>query len=111
MCLSGHFGVDYRFNETFDGVVLAYDVQIQDKVAKILPGLHPYFCVRLKAKLLLFSPKPNMLLGSFSITVLIIHQIVYFLPFLFLIFSFLLFIFILTVMYDTLRFHDHVLYV
>ncbi|KAB1204921.1 putative DNA-directed RNA polymerase I subunit RPA43 [Morella rubra] len=50
------------FNEAFGGVVLAYDVQIQDKVAKILPGLHPYFSVRLKAKLLLFAPKPKMLL-------------------------------------------------
>ncbi|KAL4650145.1 hypothetical protein ACB092_01G065600 [Castanea dentata] len=52
----------FRFNESFDGVVLAYDVQIQDKIAKILPGFHPYFGVKLKAKLLLFAPKPNMLL-------------------------------------------------
>ncbi|KAB1228310.1 putative DNA-directed RNA polymerase I subunit RPA43 [Morella rubra] len=52
----------FKFNEAFGGVVLAYDVQIQDKVAKILPGLHPYFSVRLKAKLLLFAPKPKMLL-------------------------------------------------
>ena len=66
MCLCGHCGVDYRFNESFNGVVLAYDFQIQDKIAKILPGFNPYFAVRLKAKLLLFAPKPNMLLGSFA---------------------------------------------
>lgn len=53
-----------RFSETFDGVVLAYDVNFLDKCAKILPGVHPYFGIKLKAKLLLFSPKPNMLLGN-----------------------------------------------
>ncbi|KAM4111164.1 hypothetical protein ACJW30_05G047300 [Castanea mollissima] len=37
----------FRFNESFDGVVLAYDVQIQDKIAKILPGFHPYFVGKL----------------------------------------------------------------
>jgi hypothetical protein len=63
-CLCGNCGVDYRFSETLEGVVLAYDVQIQDDLAKILPALHPYFGVSLKAKLLLFAPKPNMLLGS-----------------------------------------------
>lgn len=52
----------FKFNEIFDGVVLAYDVDIPSKDAKILPGIHPYFGVRLKAKLLLFSPKPNMLI-------------------------------------------------
>ncbi|OWM64254.1 hypothetical protein CDL15_Pgr018826 [Punica granatum] len=51
-----------KFHEVFDAVVLAYDVEIVDKIAKNLPGLHPYFGVRLNAKLLLFSPKPNMLL-------------------------------------------------
>ncbi|MBA0738309.1 hypothetical protein Gogos_011688 [Gossypium gossypioides] len=50
------------FNETFDGVLLAYDVNILDKQAKILSGVHPYFGLRLKANLLLFSPKPDMLL-------------------------------------------------
>ncbi|TYI08658.1 hypothetical protein ES332_A09G015300v1 [Gossypium tomentosum] len=39
----------FKFNETFDG-------------AKILSGVHPYFGLRLKANLLLFSPKPDMLL-------------------------------------------------
>ncbi|MFQ6637377.1 hypothetical protein Gotur_014171 [Gossypium turneri] len=51
-----------QFNETFDGVLLAYDVNILDKQAKILSGVHPYFGLRLKANLLLFSPKPDMLL-------------------------------------------------
>ncbi|KAF8027707.1 hypothetical protein BT93_E0583 [Corymbia citriodora subsp. variegata] len=57
--LSSHL---FQFSEIFDGVLLAYDVDIAEKNAKILPGIHPYFGVRLKAKLLLFSPKPNMLL-------------------------------------------------
>ncbi|PPR96476.1 hypothetical protein GOBAR_AA24202 [Gossypium barbadense] len=52
----------FKFNETFDGVLLAYDVNILDKQAKILSGVHPYFGLRLKANLLLFSPKPDMLL-------------------------------------------------
>ncbi|KAA3459307.1 Nucleic acid-binding protein [Gossypium australe] len=52
----------FKFNETFDGVLLAYDVNILDKQAKILFGVHPYFGLRLKANLLLFSPKPDMLL-------------------------------------------------
>ncbi|KAA8537538.1 hypothetical protein F0562_027146 [Nyssa sinensis] len=52
----------FKFSETFDGVLLAYDVNILSEVAKILPGIHPYFGVRLKAKLLLFYPKPDMIL-------------------------------------------------
>ncbi|KAK9270915.1 hypothetical protein L1049_026502 [Liquidambar formosana] len=52
----------FKFNEIFHGVVLAYDVNTQSNIAKILPGLYPYFAVKLKAKLLLFSPKPDMLL-------------------------------------------------
>jgi hypothetical protein len=90
MCFCGNCGVDYRFNETFEGVVLAYDVKIQDKLAKILPAIHPYFGVSLKAKLLLFAPKPNMLLGSYAMSLLIIHGIVYstFLFFYFLSFNF-----------------------
>ncbi|KAK7295234.1 hypothetical protein RJT34_18139 [Clitoria ternatea] len=52
----------FTFNETFDGVVLAYDVSSLDKCAKILPGVHPYFGVKLKVNLLLLSPKPDMLL-------------------------------------------------
>lgn len=52
----------FKFNEKFEGVPLAYEVNIQSEYAKILSGLHPYFGVRLKATLLLFSPKPDMLL-------------------------------------------------
>ncbi|OMO75368.1 Nucleic acid-binding protein [Corchorus olitorius] len=52
----------FKFKETFDGVLLAYDVNILDRQAKILSGIHPYIGLRLKAQLLLFSPKPDMLL-------------------------------------------------
>jgi len=52
-----------RYNEEFDGVVLAYfDLKICNWTAKILNGLSPYLSLKLKAKLLLFSPKPGMLL-------------------------------------------------
>ncbi|XP_057838967.2 DNA-directed RNA polymerase I subunit rpa43 [Cryptomeria japonica] len=52
-----------RYNEEFDGVVLAYfDIKVCDWTPKILSGLHPYLSLKLKAKLLLFSPKPGMLL-------------------------------------------------
>ncbi|XP_048132365.1 uncharacterized protein LOC115754685 isoform X2 [Rhodamnia argentea] len=57
--LSSHL---FQFSEIFDGVLLAYDVDIVDRNAKLLSGIHPYIGVRLKAKLLLFSPKPNMLI-------------------------------------------------
>ncbi|XP_071720303.1 DNA-directed RNA polymerase I subunit rpa43 [Rutidosis leptorrhynchoides] len=52
----------FKFNETFDGVLLAYSVSAKDEFAKILPGINPYFGVRLQAQLLLFYPKPDMLL-------------------------------------------------
>ncbi|KAK8571242.1 hypothetical protein V6N13_103371 [Hibiscus sabdariffa] len=52
----------FKFNETFDGILLAYDVNILDKKAEILSGVHPYFAAQLKANLLLFSPKPDMLI-------------------------------------------------
>lgn len=52
----------FKFSETFDGVVLAYDVNVHSKNAKILSGIHPYLGVKLQAKLLLFHPKPDMLL-------------------------------------------------
>ncbi|KVI12086.1 uncharacterized protein LOC112508047 [Cynara cardunculus var. scolymus] len=52
----------FKFNETFDGVLLAYSASTKNKLAKILPGLNPYFGVRLQARLLLFYPKPDMLL-------------------------------------------------
>nr|XP_043622182.1 uncharacterized protein LOC122593796 [Erigeron canadensis] len=52
----------FKFNETFDGVLLAYSAFTKDESAKILPGLNPYFGVKLQAQLLLFYPKPDMLL-------------------------------------------------
>ncbi|XP_010271411.1 PREDICTED: probable DNA-directed RNA polymerase I subunit RPA43 [Nelumbo nucifera] len=52
----------FKYIEVFDGVVLAYDVTFRDKNAKVLPGINSYFGVKLKAKMLLFSPKPDMLL-------------------------------------------------
>ncbi|KAK9065779.1 hypothetical protein SSX86_015180 [Deinandra increscens subsp. villosa] len=52
----------FKFNETFDGVLLAYSATTNDELAKILPGLHPCFGVRIKAQLLLFHPKPSMIL-------------------------------------------------
>ncbi|KAK7394617.1 hypothetical protein VNO78_15150 [Psophocarpus tetragonolobus] len=52
----------FTFSQVFDGVVLAYDPNSLDICAKILPGVYPYFGVKLNVNLLLFSPKPNMLL-------------------------------------------------
>ncbi|KAG5013965.1 hypothetical protein JHK82_026100 [Glycine max] len=59
---SSSFPLHCRFSEIFHGVVLAYDLNSLHTCAKILPGVHPYFGVKLKVNLLLFSPKPNMLL-------------------------------------------------
>ncbi|CAJ2642082.1 DNA-directed RNA polymerase I subunit rpa43-like [Trifolium pratense] len=52
----------FTYSDIFDGVVLAYDINSLYKCAKILPGVCPYFGVNLKVNMLLFSPKPNMLL-------------------------------------------------
>ncbi|KAF3676763.1 hypothetical protein FXO37_05164 [Capsicum annuum] len=52
----------FKFNESLDGVVLTYEPKFSSNLAKILPGIHPYFGVRFEAKLLLFHPKPDMLL-------------------------------------------------
>ncbi|KAG6785694.1 hypothetical protein POTOM_007271 [Populus tomentosa] len=52
----------FKYSQAFDGVVLAYSVEPQDKCARILSGVRPYFGVRLQANMLIFSPKPNMLL-------------------------------------------------
>ncbi|CAM8980127.1 hypothetical protein QQ045_001828 [Rhodiola kirilowii] len=54
----------FKYNEAFDGVVLAHVVELanSDGNAKILSGVVPYFGVRLDVKLLLFSPKTDMLL-------------------------------------------------
>ncbi|KAL6211031.1 hypothetical protein ACLB2K_016259 [Fragaria x ananassa] len=69
----------FKFDDTLDGALVAYKFDISSKDAKILNGIHPYFAVSLRAKLLLFSPKPNMLVegkvvkltrGSISVIVL-----------------------------------------
>ncbi|XP_068664261.1 uncharacterized protein [Aristolochia californica] len=52
----------FQFDEVFNGVLLAFEISFQDKTAKLLPGVAPYLGVRAKAKLLVFSPKPDMLL-------------------------------------------------
>lgn len=52
----------FKFDETFDGVVLAYEPNVRSIWAKILPGVHPYLEVKLKAKLLLFRPMQHMFL-------------------------------------------------
>ncbi|XP_074566346.1 uncharacterized protein LOC141822952 [Curcuma longa] len=58
-----------RHDEIFDGVILAYEVNIPSKRAKIISGLIPYIGVKIKENLLLFSPKPSMLLGVLSLVV------------------------------------------
>ena len=56
-----------RYNEHFEGSVLAHlDTKIQGKTGTILEGLSPYFCVRLRTTLLLFSPKAGMIVGLIS---------------------------------------------
>eukprot|EP00249_Psilotum_nudum_P016966 c26082_g1_i1 orf=264-593(+) len=58
-----------RFNEELDGVVLGYlDITIPGCKAKLLPALSPYFRVDLTAKLLIFSPKMGMILGTAEIS-------------------------------------------
>ncbi|CAO2828347.1 unnamed protein product [Amaranthus hypochondriacus] len=53
----------FKFSDSFDGVLLAYEVvDVPSKRGKILSGLNPYVGVRVSAKLLLFSPKPDMYL-------------------------------------------------
>lgn len=53
-----------RFNEIFDGVLLAHEVMdIPSRHGEILNGLFPYVGVRLTARLLLFAPKPDTYLG------------------------------------------------
>lgn len=58
-----------RYDEIFDGVILAYEIDIPGEHAKILSGLIPYLGVKVKANLLIFSPRPDMLLGkSYHVT-------------------------------------------
>ncbi|GFQ03517.1 hypothetical protein PHJA_002495500 [Phtheirospermum japonicum] len=52
------------YSEAFEGVVLAYDPVISNESAKIIPGILPYVGVKLKAQLLFFGPKPDMLLAA-----------------------------------------------
>ncbi|KAK4390771.1 hypothetical protein Sango_2140400 [Sesamum angolense] len=68
----------FTYSETFEGVVLAYDPNICSNLAKILPGIHPYFGVKLKARLLLFNPKPDMVVEGevVKITPQSIHAVV-----------------------------------
>ncbi|KAG8389894.1 hypothetical protein BUALT_Bualt01G0026400 [Buddleja alternifolia] len=68
----------FTYNETFEGVVLAYDPGNCSNLAKILPGIHPYFGVKLTARILLFNPKPDMLLEGevVKITPHSIHAVV-----------------------------------
>lgn len=53
----------YRYEDHFDGVLLAHEVTVEGEKAKILNGLVPYFGVPVHANLLLFSPQPDMILG------------------------------------------------
>ncbi|KAK6115760.1 hypothetical protein DH2020_008029 [Rehmannia glutinosa] len=66
----------FTYSDTFE-VVLGYDPNIQCNFAKI-PGICPYFGVKLKAKLLIFSPKPEMLLEGevVELTPISIHVVV-----------------------------------
>ncbi|PKU70651.1 hypothetical protein MA16_Dca018728 [Dendrobium catenatum] len=50
----------FKYDEMFEGVLLAYQVDGRSRSARILPGLVPHIGVKLRASLLLFSPKPNM---------------------------------------------------
>ncbi|PWA62687.1 hypothetical protein CTI12_AA361610 [Artemisia annua] len=56
------FSAKTLYDETFDGVLLAYSASTKNELGKILPGLNPYFGVKTQAQLLLFYPKPDMLL-------------------------------------------------
>ncbi|CAN1255655.1 Probable DNA-directed RNA polymerase I subunit RPA43 [Linum perenne] len=52
----------FKYSDSFDGVLLAYNVNVPEKKGRILPSVHPFISVKLSAKLLVFMPKPNMLL-------------------------------------------------
>lgn len=69
----------FTYYDIFDGILLSFEVRFRSRKAKILPGLIPYFGVQLRANLLLFSPKPDMLvegkvvkLGKESIHVIVL---------------------------------------
>ncbi|XP_020577078.1 uncharacterized protein LOC110022465 [Phalaenopsis equestris] len=52
----------FKYDEVFEGVPLAYQVDGLSRTARILRGLIPYVEVKVRASLLLFSPKPDMLI-------------------------------------------------
>jgi hypothetical protein len=52
-----------RYEDRFDGVLLAHEATVESEQGKILNGLVPYFGVPVHANLLLYSPKPDMMLG------------------------------------------------
>lgn len=53
----------FKFSETFDGVLLAYEVvDVPSNRGKLMSGLYPYVSVKLTANLLLFAPKPDTFL-------------------------------------------------
>jgi hypothetical protein len=56
----------YRYEDRFDGVLLAHEVQVEGHKAKIMDGLIPYFGVPVHANMLLFSPQPGMILGRWT---------------------------------------------
>ncbi|KAL3639085.1 hypothetical protein CASFOL_016992 [Castilleja foliolosa] len=68
----------FTYSEDFEGVLLAYNPIISSEWAKILPGIHPYFGVKLKAQLLLFNPKPDVILEGevVKISLQSIHAVV-----------------------------------
>ncbi|KAI4374935.1 hypothetical protein MLD38_012870 [Melastoma candidum] len=52
----------FKYNEIFGGVLLAYDIRIDGKEAGVLQDILPHICVSLSGNLLVFNPKPDMLL-------------------------------------------------
>uniref|UniRef100_A0ACD5VG52 Uncharacterized protein n=1 Tax=Avena sativa TaxID=4498 RepID=A0ACD5VG52_AVESA len=52
----------FTYEDRFDGVLLAHEVEVESDKAKIMDGLVPYFGVPVHASMLLFSPQPGMIL-------------------------------------------------
>ncbi|XP_052158071.1 uncharacterized protein LOC127775809 isoform X1 [Oryza glaberrima] len=52
----------FSYEDRFDGVLLAHEATVESEQGKILNGLVPYFGVPVHANLLLYSPKPDMML-------------------------------------------------
>ncbi|CAI0382777.1 unnamed protein product, partial [Linum tenue] len=68
-----------RYDDAFDGVLLAYNVHGPENKGRILPGVHPFIAVKLESKLLVFLPKQDMLLEGKVVKVneQLIHVIVF----------------------------------